>query len=109
MYLGRSLGVSRTIYVSVDSPNLGFPYFLGGTSKFPWINRTFFLVEKMHLCTYSWPSTDVTAWTVPFWLKSDESVSFSVHTFPLTGFIGAFPFTVSRIKHAAIYTLIVIQ
>ena len=23
------LGVSRTIYVNVDSPNLGFPYFLG--------------------------------------------------------------------------------
>ena len=36
MYLGRStsamLGVSRPIYVAVDSPNLGFPYFnfLGG-------------------------------------------------------------------------------
>ena len=29
------LGVSRTIYVNVDSPNLGFPYFnfLGGTSE----------------------------------------------------------------------------
>ena len=24
------LGVSRTTYVNVDSPNLGFPYFLGG-------------------------------------------------------------------------------
>ena len=23
------LGVSRTTYVNVDSPNLGFPYFLG--------------------------------------------------------------------------------
>ena len=23
------LGVSRTIYVNVESPNLGFPYFLG--------------------------------------------------------------------------------
>ena len=29
------LGVSRPIYVNVDSPNLGFPYFnfLGGTSE----------------------------------------------------------------------------
>ena len=29
------LGVSRTIYVNVDSPNLGFPYyyFLGATSE----------------------------------------------------------------------------
>ena len=29
------LGVSRSIYVNVDSPNLGFPYlaFLGGTSE----------------------------------------------------------------------------
>ena len=29
------LGVSRTIYINVDSPNLGFSYFnfLGGTSE----------------------------------------------------------------------------
>ena len=29
------MGVSRPIYVNVDSPNLGFPYynFLGGTSE----------------------------------------------------------------------------
>ena len=26
-------GVSRTIYVNVDSPNLGFSNFLGGTSE----------------------------------------------------------------------------
>ena len=28
------LGVSRTIYVNVDSPNLGFTYFLGGGGAF---------------------------------------------------------------------------
>ena len=38
------MGVSRPIYVNVDSPNLGFPYsnFLGGTSE----KKKLYIVDK---------------------------------------------------------------